>query len=547
MQRHLFTLGGIALSLGLFATACGSGGDSSTSTGTGGAGGGGSTTSTSSGTSADPTLVTTDKGPVQGKILGKTRAFLGLPYAASPAGALRWKPPQPHVAWNTAIVADAVGPACPQFDDNTGKLVAGTSEDCLTLNIWTPKDAPKTAAPVLFWVHGGGFVSGSGGDAVYDGQALSEATGSVVVTINYRLGPFGFLASSALSAEDPAHPASGMYGFEDQRAALAWVKANIALFGGDAKNVTLFGESAGGISTCLHLISPPSGGLFQRAIIESGACSTLTGTTKANAEAQGAALATALGCKDAATTLTCLRGKTTEEVMLALKSASGMLSGDGANWFPSVDGVEVPDQPQKLLDAGKFAKVPTLIGTNKNEGTGFVTGLNVTTPADYAALLEALFPGRGAKVAAQYPLAMYGSGKAAVAEVLGDSLFVCPTRNTARALAKGGVATYVYQFTHAVVTPFGPELGVFHGSEIPFIFGNPFFTLMLTAEEKPLSNTMIGYWSRMAASGDPNGMGALAWPKYDVASEQNIVLDLTPSTQKDLKKSVCGFWDALTP
>jgi para-nitrobenzyl esterase len=548
MQRLSFTPCGIAFFLGLFTAACGSGGESSTSTGgAGGTGGAGSTSSTASGTSGDPTLVTTDKGPVKGEILGETRAFLGIPYAAPPTAGLRWKPPQPAAAWSAALDASKVGPACPQFDMSTGKLAAGTSEDCLTLNVWAPKDAPKTAAPVMVWIHGGSFVTGSGGDPAFDGRALSEATGAVVVTINYRLGPLGFLANRELSAEDSAHPASGMYGFEDQRAALAWVKANIALFGGDAKRVALFGESAGAISISLHLISPPSDGLFQRAIIESGPASWATAIPKKDAEAQGAVLTSALGCKDTKTALTCLRGKPTDEVLLALKSAPGVLSPDGVKWFPNIDGLDVPDQPQKLLDAGKFAKVPTLIGTNKNEGTVFVTVLNATTPAEYTAILEALVPGQSAKLAAQYPLAMYSSVKAAVAEVFGDGAFVCSTRRMARAITKGGAAAYVYHFTHALMTPFGPELGVFHGSEIPFVFGNPFFTLTLSADEKPLSNAIMGYWGRMAAAGDPNGAGAFAWPKYDVASEQNIVLDLTPSVQKDLKKSACALWDTLTP
>jgi para-nitrobenzyl esterase len=542
MQRHLSMQCGVALTFGLLAAACGPAGESSSSTGTGGVSG---ATSSSSGASGDVSLVTTDKGPVKGVIVGETRAFLGIPYAAPPTGVLRWKPPQPAAAWTAPLDASKVGPACSQPDSNNPtQLAPGSSEDCLTLNVWAPKSLPAKAAPVMVWIHGGGFVTGSGSDPAYDGQALSEATGSVIVSLNYRLGPFGYLAHTALVAESPSHPSSGMYGFEDQRAALAWVKANIALFGGDPANVTAFGESAGGISISLHLVSPASAGLFKRVIIESGPYSPETSTTRPKAEAQGVKLAAALGCTDPATILACLRAKKTAEVLLALKIAAGTPPAEGVNWFPSIDGVDVPDDPQKLFAAGQFTKVDTLIGTNKNEGSVFLLGAKLTTDAEYLQILEAVKPGHGAAIAAQYPSATYGSPKAALAEALGDNTFVCATRRMMRAIAKGGAPTYVYQFTHVLVTPLGPELGAFHGSEIPFIFGNPFYATKLTDQEKPLSKTMIGYWSRLAASGDPNGGGAFPWPKYDAANDQSIVLDLTLSTQKGLKKSDCDFWDS---
>jgi para-nitrobenzyl esterase len=520
----------------------GSGGGQDTS-GSGGAGGSGS----SSGGQPDATRVTTDKGSVHGAIVGQTREFLGIPYAAPPVGALRWKPPQPAEAWATPLEATTRGPACVQPDSTTGKPVAGTKEDCLTLNVWAPATPPSTPAPVLVWIHGGAFSGGSGGDAVYDGRALSEATGSVVVTVNYRLGPLGFLAHSALAAEDAAHPSAGMYGFEDQRAALAWTKTNIKAFGGDPARVTLFGESAGGISACLHLLSPLSKDLFQRTIIESGPCTTASDTTEKAAEAQGDALAAAAGCKDPASVLSCLRGKTSDEILLALPTKSGVLSPDGVSWLPVVDGWNIPDQPGALLTAGNFTKVPTLLGSNKNEGTLFVAPLSVKDDVEYAALLDAIYPGHGAEVLAKYPSAMFSSPKAAAAEAFGDSAFVCPTRRTARALSKAGVDTYLYHFVHALATPLGPELGVFHSSEIPFIFGNSYFGLTLNAEEELLSKAMVGYWSSMAKSADPNAMGALAWPKYDEASDQNMVLDLTLSIQTGLKKDICDFWAALSP
>jgi para-nitrobenzyl esterase len=559
-MRHLSLIPrSVALSL-LVIAGCGGDGSSSTSNGDGGAGGTGSasdaasttsstsTASSSTGATPEPAPVDTDKGPVQGKVSGETRAFLGIPYAAPPVGALRWKPPQPAAPWTAPLEAKVKGPACPQFD-NMGKLVPGTSEDCLTLNVWTPATPPAELAPVLLWVHGGSFVTGSGGDALYDGQALSEATGSVVITINYRLGPLGFLGHSALAAEDADHPSAGMYGFEDQRAALAWAKTNAKAFGGDPENVTLFGESAGGISTCLHLLSPKSEGLFQRAIIESGPCHTTTGQTKQQGEAQADKFATALGCSDPATVLSCMRGKTSDEVLSALPNNGNVVTGTGANWFPLVDGWNISDQPAKLFEAGSFTKVPTLLGTNKNEGTiFFALGGGVKDETAYKALLTALFPAHADDVLARYPLASFSSPTAAAAEVFGDSSFVCPTRRAARALAKAGVDSYLYHFTHALATPLGPELGVFHASEIPFIFGNPLLGIIsLNDEEKVLSQSMVGYWSAMARSGDPNAKGASAWPKYDATGDQNIVLDFTFSAQTGLKKDICDFWDQIAP
>ncbi|MFO0755402.1 MAG: carboxylesterase/lipase family protein [Byssovorax sp.] len=535
----------------LLLLACGDSNGSSTTTGTGGSSSTttGSTTSGTGGTGgiADAPLVTTDKGPVKGTTIGATFTFLGVPYAAPPVGDLRWKPPQPAKAWTEALDATKKGPFCPQLSALGTSPMAGTSEDCLSLNIWTPSIGADKKAPVLFWIHGGGFILGSGAEATYDGQLLSEATGAVVVTINYRLGPLGFLAHAALAAEDAGHPSSGMYGFEDQRAALAWAKANIGAFGGDPSNITLFGESAGGISTCLHLLSPPSKGLFQRAIIESGPCSVGTGATEKQAEVQGDALAQALGCSDPATALACLRGKKADDLLTALPGKKGLIAGDGVNWFPVVDGVNIPDQPSTLLDQGKVEKVPVILGTNGDEGTlFFAIGATAKDDAEYEALMSSIFGGQGAAIVAHYPSAMYGTAKDAAAKAFGDGAFVCPTRRTARALAKAGVDAHLYHFVHAPKALF-PNLGAFHSSEVPFIFGNPYLGINLDAEEQKLSKAMVGYWSRLAASGDPNGKDALAWPAYDAAGDQNIVLDLMLSTQSGLSKDDCDFWDGILP
>jgi para-nitrobenzyl esterase len=551
MPTSLSLSRGLAVSL-LVAAGCGGNTatttTTTTTTGTGGAGtGGAGTGGAGTGGGAEAVVVTTDKGPVKGAVVGKTRVFFGIPYAAPPVGPLRWKPPQPAAAWTDARDGTVQGLYCPQLNALSPTPMTGTSEDCLTVNVWTPAAKPATPVPVMVWIHGGGFTIGSGAESTYDGQALSEATGAVIITINYRLGPLGWLSHSALQAEDAAHPSSGMYGFEDQRAALAWTKANAAAFGGDPANVTLFGESAGGIATCLHVLAPKSAGLFQRAIIESGPCA-LGGTTEKAAEVQGDTFATALGCTDPATALTCMRAKTADDLLVALPPKPAEIGPGGGTWLPVVDGFNIPDQPGNLLAAGMFSKVPIILGSNKNEGTIFFKiGLTVTSDADYLALVDGMFAGKGAEIVAQYPSASFPSPQDAATEAIGDGLFVCPTRRAARGFAKGGAPTYRYEFNHPVDTVIFQGLGAFHSSEVPFIFQNAYLGFTLGAPEKALSKTMIGYWFGLAKGGDPNGGTALAWPKYDATAEQDMVLDLTQSTSAGLKKALCDFWDGIGP
>ncbi|WP_437617969.1 carboxylesterase/lipase family protein [Sorangium sp. So ce1151] len=541
--------------LGLLAAACSSSesapaGPGAGGGGTGGAGGGGAGGSGGSGGSAEeaaPLRIDTDKGPVEGEVVGSTRAFLGIPYAAPPTGALRWKPPAPHEPWTEALKAVEVGPACAQLRVLMPGFEPSSSEDCLTVNVWAPERPASQSLPVLVWIHGGSFTLGSGGEADYDGQVLSETAGAVVVTVNYRLGPLGYLALPELRSEDPDHPSTGGYGIEDQRAALEWVKANIGAFGGDPGNVTLFGESAGGISVCMHMVSPPSKGLFQRAIIESGPCDTTL--DEATATAQGEAFVEALGCGDAPSVLECLRGKSAEEVITALPPSNDMLFG-GTQWYPVIDGWNLPDTPGKLLEEGSFEKVPTIVGSNDDEATLFFAlagdSPSIADDAELEAFAEQLAPGHGEEVVASYPSATHGSAQAAAFAAVGDALFVCPARRAARAIAKAGVATYLYHFTYAPEGSLLGDLGSFHSAEIRYVFGNPSLLLPqpLTQSELELSRVISGYWSRHAQNGDPNGGDAMEWPRYDADTDENIVLDLTISQQAGLRKEVCDMWDS---
>ncbi len=493
----------------------------------------------------NPLSVTIDQGVVNGMASGTTRLFLGIPYAAPPTGTLRWKSPQPPAPFSAPLDATKFGADCPQIPI-TGGWDANGNEDCLTLNIWTPAD---TSAPhaVMVWLYGGGFVLGATSDAMYDGTKLSAAGDVVVVTVNYRLGPLGFLAHPLLDAEDPSHPGSGSWGFEDQRAALGWVKSNIAAFGGDPSQVTVFGESAGGFSTCLHALSTPSAGLFQRVLIESGPC-VLPLPTEAQAETQGAQLATALGCTSG-DVLACMRGIGAQQVTTALPLKSGFFLGSGASWGPVVDGVNFTEEPLATIEAGGLAKVPALLGANHDEGTLFVTlaKLNLASDGDYSSAVGAVFgSSNAAAIVAQYPEASYASYNAAFSDVLGDGLFVCPTRGLAQAFSLGGQPAFLYSFEHAITTILG-DLGAFHSSEVGFVFGNGWEGTPLTAPEMSLSTAMQGYWTRFGAAGDPNGMSAVAWPAYATASDQNLDLDLTIASGANLKKAKCDFWSSLLP
>jgi para-nitrobenzyl esterase len=524
-----------AIFLGFLAPACGSGEPDPATTGGG---------------EPAPLLIQTDKGPVLGSLAGSTRAFLGIPYAAPPVGELRWKSPAPAAAWTGTLNATQLGSSCPQLSVLSGAVDSNSDEDCLTLNVWTPSRLAASPAPVLVWIHGGAFVFGSNADAAYDGQVLSEATGAIIVNINYRLGPLGFLALPALKAEDAAHPSSGGYGLEDQRAALAWVKENIAAFGGDPGRVTIFGESAGGISACMHQVSPKSKGLFQRVINQSGPCDS--GGAEAAAFAQGEQLVAALGCEMAggAEVLACLRSKPSDAILKALPSSNDLIFGEGASWFPVIDGWNLPDVPSKLLEAGSFEKVPTILGTNADEGTLFFQ-LAGTVIADDAALktvAEKLVPGKSDEVLEHYSTATHGSAQAAAMAAVGDAGFICPARRAARSIAKAGADAYLYHFTFVPPGSLLGPLGAFHSAEIKYVFGVPSQLLpqQLTAEELTLSEAMMGYWARHGAAGDPNGEEAALWPKYAADKDENIVFDKTISTQTGLNKERCDFWDGLS-
>src|SRR6185503_8732365 len=372
------------------------------------------------------TLIHLADGDVQGTVNEQTRQFLGIPFAAPPVGALRWRPPQPPAPWPNVLQANAFAGACAQLGSIQGP--ASENEDCLYLNVWTPEPAPRKPLPVMVWFHGGGYQQGSAGDPVpfpgvpglfYDARVLAQERGVVVVTINYRLNVFGYFAHAALAGEDSAHPYAGNQGLLDQLAALQWVRANIAAFGGNPKRVTIFGESAGSQDTCLHVASPGSKKLFHRAISESGGCTTRQ-PTASEAAATAATFATSAGCGAASDQLACLRAQPAS-ALLAILQQSGTPGGIVPNFDfgPVVDGGFMPDQPRTLYDTGRYAKVPYILGSNTDEGTLFLLSTQVPTEAAYMAQLQARYGTRAGEVAAVYPASSFASPKDALARAFG--------------------------------------------------------------------------------------------------------------------------------
>jgi para-nitrobenzyl esterase len=505
-------------------------------------------------TTPDSLLVTTDLGTVRGKLVGGVRSFLGIPYAAPPVGELRWRAPAPHPGWTGVRSTTSAGNVCSQTIPVV-KIPTG-GEDCLFINVHTPDPPPQEPAPVMVWIHGGGFTTGDGlqyGGGT-DGSVIVRNSGVVVVSFNYRLGQFGFLAHAALTTEDPEHPGSGNYGLEDQIAALQWVQRNIAAFGGDPSNVTIFGESAGGWSVCAHLASPRSAGLFQRAIVESGIC-IMPQSSLAAAEAQGATFAVRLGCDAAEDVLACMRAKSASDVRAALRPDPSFAFSEGefGSWFPVLDGNVFTVQMADSFAAGNFNQVPVMVGSNRDEGTLFVmmshnSAGRPLTAEDYPDRLSYLLRGNEELVSAvetRYALDLYPGPFEALSAAFGDGFLACPTIDTGHLLA-GHVPAYLYQFEFPdakFALPATVELGAFHSAEIQYVFGIP-TKPPFTDDELALSEQMMGYWTRFARTGDPNGGGAVAWPLLDEA-DQHLVLDRTIAVGSHAKSEACTFWRGL--
>ena len=523
-------------------------------------------------TGGDVSIVHTTSGDIRGQEVGGSRYFQKIPYAAPPTGALRWRAPQPAPHWKRVRDATRPAPECMQAKAPTAS--AGMSEDCLYLNVMAPLGAgPESKKPIIVWIHGGGGTMGAGAD--YGPHRMVEQGDVIVVTINYRLGIFGYFGYPGLEG-------SGTFAMQDQIAALRWVRANARAFGGDPHNVTVAGESEGGISICGLLTSPSARGAFDKAILESGSCRTLyydislyqrhtygrnqhTFVPVAKLQSNGVEFAS-----DQAKVLKCY-GKSTADMLNCLRDANpnDLLSSTGAETLaggvgfgtPAYNTTILPEDPAQALKQGRFAHLPVLSGINRNEDRAavvlneFLAGIWLISAEDYGRLLKEAFHDRAPDVALRYPLSAYSSPAMAWSAVETDHTFVCPQLETDRDLASGRhhgpmskrrqrAPVYAYEFadeTSPAGVPFDPELtniqpGAAHMDEVLYIFDMfelprdwnqkqlryPWFT----PEQEDLATTMIHYWTQFARTGDPNAEGPPYWPHVESVDRPGSVLRL---------------------
>ena len=449
-----------------------------------------------------------DSGTLHGARTGSLLVYKGIPYAAPPTGERRWRGPAPAPHWPGVREATAFGADCihERGEWETDRKDAPMSEDCLFLNVWAPAGAIKGGVPVMFWIHGGGFTAGSGSQALYDGSALA-ARGVVVVTINYRLGRFGFFAHPALTAEAGTAP-TGNWGLMDQLSALRWVRTNIRAFGGDPAKVTIFGESAGGGSVNTLMAMPAARGLFARAIAESGGGRD-QGVPLAVAEGKGKAFVTSAGV--------------TGDDLAALRAipADKLRGGDGATYSgPMIDGRLVRERTDVAFLAGRQAPIPYMVGANSYE-IGFVAA---PMRMPFTAMVGAqLGTSRPAMVAA------YGSAEAYERSFAGDAMFIEPARFLAGLAATH--RSYLYLFDYVEEGQRNKDPGAAHGSELPFVFGT-LNTLRkpATDADRAMARLVGDYWVAFAKGGDPDGGGRTPWPRYAPANGARMLFTTAGAT-----------------
>jgi para-nitrobenzyl esterase len=487
---------------------------------------------------SDPAVVQTAAGAVRGVVATDHRLFAGIPYAAPPLGSLRWQQPAPAATWPGVRDATRAGPRCLQDPGGDPEFGRQTDEDCLTLNVWTPPvDTDGAQRPVMVWIHGGAFINGSAG--VYDSRWLAARGDMVVVTINYRLGAMGFLAHPAFG---PAGDV-GNYGLADQQAALRWVRDNIANFGGDPAKVTLAGESAGGMSVCDHLVAPDSAGLFRAAIIQSGPCQAQVELPAA--EKSSVDYAAELGCGDLQSAAQCLRALPADklrEPVWYFRIGADALSG------PVTQTKALPVDPITGFTEGRAARVPVMVGTNRDEFTLFVAlqylrlGAQYTS-TQYPQLLAETFGDNAAAVEAHYPLQRYDTVPLAYSTAVTDGVFACPSDRMAAAMARTQ-PVYAYEFNDR--NPPVPDpmrtlpfpVGASHSLELRYLFdigGAP----PLNQNQQALSDQMIDHWSHFVGTGDPGSQWPAFGPDKKRLSFQSdgsrVITDYDETHQ-------CAFW-----
>ncbi|MEV7038411.1 carboxylesterase family protein [Amycolatopsis sp. NPDC051061] len=480
---------------------------------------------------AGSSIVHTADGAVRGTVAENHRVFSGIPYAQPPVGSLRWRAPQPAKPWSGVLDATDPGPDCLQSGS------ANTSEDCLHLNVWTPRDAnPASRLPVAVWIYGGAFRSGAARG--YQPVEMVNQGGMLVVTLNYRVGAVGFLTLPQLDADNGT--ASGDYGQLDQIQALRWVKDNIARFGGDPGRVMVAGQSAGGESVCMLLASPLAAGLFSSAVVESGL--TCGQNTIPRQQSDDAAFVASLGCggMNSRAVMACLRGKTPVDVLAAQQAAGNV-------WYPVVGTRSLPVQPPTAFATGRFNHVPVLIGSTSAEGASFIHSANPNvTEADYRADVQGAFGDRADEVFARYPLDAYPVPGAAEAAIKTDVGFSCATLSNAALLA-AAVPTYVYEFRDP--TAAGNSYGApQHAAELPYLWGTS-GTASLTRTQQQLSQAMIAYWAEFARTGGLKVRGLPSVPRYSASAPHEVAFTgAAPVIVHDeAADHQCSYWGQVYP
>ena len=478
---------------------------------------------------ADDLTVKTEQGKVKGKTInnGKVKAFLGMPYAEPPVGDLRWKAPVPAAKWKGDRDGTTFAPHCAQnhvFDDMVFQDAAGPKEDCLYLNVYAPADSSdKSKLPVMYWIHGGGYSGGGSDEPRHNGDFL-PLKGVVLVTINYRLGVFGFLASSDLAKEQGG--TAGNYGLMDMVAGLQWVKENIKKFGGDPDNVTIFGESAGSFAVSTLMASPMAKGLFAKGIGESGGAfsDVLALDPLSVSEKKGDEFVASLG----ATTLADLRAVPADKVLAAVLAKK-------AGFSTVIDGKLLTESVPDTYAAGKQAHVPLLAGWNRDEGSFLANGM---TAEKWKGMAAGMFKERGADFLKIYPGETDEQAADSAIGYGSDAFIAFSTWKWIEAhLKTGDSPVYRYHFElRATPSKFHPGTFAFHSDDIEYVFGTldtrPGWTP--SAADRTLSDQMMTYWTNFAKTGDPNGQGLPPWPKYTEADGYSLIhLDSTITSGPD--------------
>ncbi|MBN2168452.1 MAG: carboxylesterase family protein [Actinobacteria bacterium] len=484
---------------------------------------------------AEHETIELDSGPVSGTRRGEVTSYLGIPYASPPVGGLRWKPPQPVAPWTKTRPCNKYGPACPQVKSRFYD-VGRTSEECLHLNVWVPERQDKTALPVLVWLHGGGFTTGAGSLELYKGTNLASR-GFIVVTLNYRVGPLGFLSLPELSDES-TEGSSGNYGLMDQIAALQWVQSNIEAFGGDRECVTLFGESAGAVSICFYLLGPAAENLFQHAIVESAPLwiskiLPAASVPLKDGEETGLKLASKLDAGGNGNILSKLRAKTAEEIVAVTQPGEGFEALTNELQFgPVIDGRLLPGDPVHSISRGNVRDLPLLIGANAREANLFLNGINLPK-SNYEHIVEFMFGKHSGKILELFPAGTDDNAAATLSKLFTVNDFIAPARFLAGAYSNLKSNSFLYHFSRSGP---GNPMGACHGVEMPYVFGNFNHALGFNDVDFRLSETMMSYWTSFARTGNPNCEDLPEWPAY--SKEKDELLRF--SERIEIEKGLCG-------